>query len=97
MEYELRLTDRAFQDMRGIYEFIGAESSEVALAWFEKLVEAVESLSTYPERGTAVAGKKSVRRIIFGDKPNVYRIAYLVDKRNGVVHVLHVRHGARQE
>jgi len=33
--------------------------------------------------------------LLFGRKPNTYRIMYAVDKRNRVVNVLHIRYGAR--
>ena len=96
MEYLVKLTDRAFRDMRAIYEFIGAESSESALAWFGELTETIESLGAYPERGTTIPKMKNVRRLLFGSKPNVYGIGYFVDRKNKIVRVLHIRHGARR-
>ena len=74
MEHVVRLTERAFRDMRSIYEFIGAEQSEAALAWFKELAQAIATLKSYPERGTAIPGKRNLRRLLFGEKPNVYRI-----------------------
>jgi len=73
MEYVVRLTERAFRDMRSIYEFIGAEHSETALTWFKELVHGIATLKSYPERGTAITGKRNLRRLLVGEKPNVYR------------------------
>jgi plasmid stabilization system protein ParE len=94
MEYLVRMTERAAQDMEIIHGFIGAASSETASAWFHELPEAIYSLETYPERGIGVsAGKR--RQLLFGSKPNIYRIIYAIDKKRGAVNVLHIRHGAR--
>jgi len=80
--------------MEAIYEFIEADSSESA-AWFNKLSEAVYNLQQYPNRGTVIPENKKLRHLLFGGKPNIYRIIYAVDKRNAAVNVLHIRHGAR--
>ncbi len=97
MEYVVRLTERAFRDMRSIYEFIGAEQSEAALKWFKELAQAIATLKSYPERGTAMTGKRNLRRLLFGEKPNIYRILYVVDRKNKLARILHIRHGARNE
>ena len=94
MEYLVRMTERAAQDMEVIHEFIGAASSETAFSWFLELAEAVYSLEAYPERVTKVGGAKR-RQLLFGGKPDVYRIIYAIDKKRGAVNVLHIRHGAR--
>jgi len=97
MECLVRLTDRAFHDMRSIYEFIGAERSEAALAWFKELTQAIDTLKSYPERGTLIQRKKNLRRLLFGEEPNIYRIMYVVDRKNKLARILHVRHGARSK
>jgi plasmid stabilization system protein ParE len=81
--------------LAGIYEFIEADSSESAATWFNKLSEAVYSLEQFPKRGTVIPEDKKSRHLLFGGKPNIYRIIYAVDKRNAAVNVLHIRHGAR--
>ena len=43
MPYLVRLTDRALWDMEAIYEFIEADPSERAFAWFNDLAEAIYS------------------------------------------------------
>ena len=95
MPYLVRLADRAVRDMESIYEFIRADSSVKALAWFNELAEAVFSLERFPTRGAVVAEARKLRQLFFGEKPGIYRIIYAVDKPNRAVNVLHIRHGAR--
>jgi toxin ParE1/3/4 len=95
MPYLIRLTDRALRDMEAIYEFIKADASERAFAWFNDLAEAIYSLERFPERGAVILESKKLRHLLFGKKPSTYRIIYAVDKRNRVASILHIRHGAR--
>ncbi len=95
MEYLVRLTDRTLRDLQAIYERIQAESSDRAYAWFNGLADAIYSLSHYPDRGAHTPESKQLRHLIYGTKPDIYRIIYAVDKRNHAVDVLHIRHGAR--
>src|SRR5712664_4034353 len=95
MPYLVRLADRALRDMEAIYEFIEADASERAAAWFNELAEEIYSLERFPERGAVIPESKKLRHLLFGQKPSTYRIIYAVDKRNDVVNVLHIRHGAR--
>ena len=95
MQYLVRLTDRALRDMEAIYEFIEADASERAFAWFNDLAESIYSLERFPERGAVIRESKKLRHSLFGKKPSAYRIIYAVDKRSHVVNILHIRHGAR--
>lgn len=95
MQYLVRLTDRALRDMELLYEFIEADASEAAFAWFNELTDAISSLERYPERGAFVPETKKLRHLLFGKKRSIYRIIYSIDKRNAVVNILHIRHVAR--
>jgi toxin ParE1/3/4 len=95
MQYLVRLADRALRDMEDIYQFIEADASSQAFAWFKGLAEAVYSLERLPGRGGVAPEGKKLRHLLFGKKPHVFRIIYAVDKRNRIVNVLHIRHGAR--
>jgi len=88
-------SDRALRDMGAIYDFVEADTSQSAAAWFKQLSEAVYSLERSPERGPVISENKKLRRLFFGRKPNTYRIIYRVEKREAVVNVLHIPHGAR--
>ena|SRR5690242_5597874 len=91
MPYLVRLADRALRDMEAIYEFIDAEASESAFAWFNDLAREIYSL----ERGAVIRESKKLRHLLFGEKPSTYRIIYALDKRKRLVSVLHIRHSAR--
>jgi plasmid stabilization system protein ParE len=93
--YLVRLTDRALRDLEAIHEFIEADTSEKAFAWFNDLAAAIYSLERFSERGAVVPESKKFRQLFFGTKPTTYRVIYEVDKRNRVVNILHIRHGAR--
>ena len=95
MQYLVSLTDRALRDMELVYEFVRADSSEKAFAWFNDLAEAIYSLERYPDRGAVAPESKKLRHLLFGKKPTTYRIIYTVDKRHAAVSILHIRHGAR--
>ena len=95
MQYLVSLTDRALRDMELIYEYVQADSSERASAWFSDLAKAIYSLEKYPERGAVTPESKKLRNLLFGNKPTTYRIIYTVDKRHAAVSVVHIRHGAR--
>jgi plasmid stabilization system protein ParE len=95
MAYRVRLTERALRDMEAIYEFIEADESEKAFAWFRELAESIYSLQRFPARGTRVPERGKLRELFFGEKPNTYRVIFAVDKRKRLVTVLHIRHGAR--
>jgi hypothetical protein len=66
--------------MEAIYDFVEADTSESAAARFNGLSEAVYSLERSPERGPATPENKKLRHLIFGRKPNTYRIIYRVEK-----------------
>lgn len=95
MQYLVSLTDRALRDTEFIYEFVQADSSEKAFAWFNDLTEAIYGLERYPERGVVTPESKKLRHLLFGKKPTTHRIIYGVDKRNAAISILHIRHGAR--
>lgn len=95
MQYLVRLTGRALRDMEAIYNYIEADASKHAFAWFNRLAKAIYSLERFPSRGPVIPESKRLRHLLFGKKPYIYRIIYGVDKRNHVVNVLHIRHSVR--
>lgn len=95
MEYLVKLSSRAERDLASIFDFVGASDSERAYSWFREIEKAVSSLERHPERGSPDPNSKRRRRLFFGSRPGVYKIIYEIDRRNGVVKVFHIRHGAR--
>jgi plasmid stabilization system protein ParE len=45
MQYLVRLTDRALRDIEAVYEFIEADTSDAAFAWFNELTEFLQECS----------------------------------------------------
>jgi plasmid stabilization system protein ParE len=69
MRYLFRLADRALRDTEAIYEFIEAEASESAFAWFNNLAREIYSLERFPERGAVIPESKKLRHLLFEKKP----------------------------
>jgi plasmid stabilization system protein ParE len=68
MRYLVRLADRALRDTEAIYEFIEAEASESAFAWFNNLAREIYSLERFPERGAVRHEAKNSRSLREGDR-----------------------------
>ena len=96
MAYLVNITSRAERDFASLYEEIDAGDSEAALNWYRGLKKAVLGLEKLPNRCPATVENPLVRHLLYGRKPNVYRVIYRVREKEKQVVVLHIRHGARQ-
>ncbi len=54
------------------------------------------SLEQTPNRCPTTFESRNLRHLLYGNKPHVYRVIYRVLEDQKQVHVLHIRHGARQ-
>jgi toxin ParE1/3/4 len=97
MEYRVRIMPRAERDLSGIYEWIGAHSSNAALTWYRGLRDAIRTLRKSPGRCPPAQEHRTLRQLLYGSKPHVYRVIYRIVESQKQVDVLHIRHGARQE
>jgi plasmid stabilization system protein ParE len=97
MPYRVKVTARAAQDLDSIYQFIQAEQSQQAAKWFNGLNEALQSLSFLPHRAPTIREDSALRHLLYGSKPNVYRVIYSVDDTKRTVTILTIRHGARSK
>ncbi len=95
VEYRVRLARRAIRDLEHIYEYIHADSSSRAFAWFKDLENAVYSLRENPQRGTTTRERTELRQLLHGRKPHIYRIIYSIHEPTRAVNVVHIRHGAQ--
>jgi plasmid stabilization system protein ParE len=96
MTYRVELTAQASRNLKRIFRHINAESSPQAFAWFNDLETAILSLDEHPERSPATLENPALRHLLFGKKPNVYRVIFSIEESARVVRVVHIRHGARQ-
>ncbi len=95
MTYRVRVSAQAEQDLDRIYRYIEAETSHRAADWFNALYDALGSLAEMPQRSPMVREDPSLRHLLYGTRPHVYRAIYLIDEESASVVVLTIRHGAR--
>ena len=91
MQYRVSLTARAVKDLDSIFQFIQAEQSEKAATWFNGLNEALRSLSSLPHRAPVTPENSALRHLLYGSKPNLYRVIYFADDTKKTVTVLTIR------
>jgi plasmid stabilization system protein ParE len=98
--YRVILQPRAEGDIFAAADWIHAESksSAIALRWVRGLRAKIASLSSKPQRcpidPDSDAYGEEVRVLLHGKRHRKYRILFAI--RGNVVHVLTVRHSARQ-
>lgn len=97
MAYLVRTTSRAERDLAHLFDEVNAEHSEAALKWYRGLKEAILSLEEHPNRCPVARKKDKLRHLLYGHKPNIYRVIFRVRERQRHVEVLHIRHGARRK
>ncbi|MDI6750304.1 MAG: type II toxin-antitoxin system RelE/ParE family toxin [Rhodocyclaceae bacterium] len=89
-KYEVLLTEGAEQDLGAIYDHIAAFDCQANADYvLDRLLEVVESLSTFPERGAypkelAALGIREYRQTAF--KP--YRVIYRVMAQKVYIYVI---------
>jgi toxin ParE1/3/4 len=76
---------------------MNSSHSEAALEWYQQLKKAILSLRQEPNRCPNAPEKDRLRHLLYGHKPNIYRVIYRILEKRKCVEVLHIRHGARQE
>jgi toxin ParE1/3/4 len=60
------------------------------------LERALLTLEESPERCPVTPEDDELRHLLYGNKPHIYRVIYRALEKQKQVHVLHIRHGARQ-
>jgi plasmid stabilization system protein ParE len=98
MVYRVRQTDEAHQDLIHILQWlIKQHAGETGLRWFDRLQEAMETLSEHPQRCMLAPESKEfsfeVRQLVFGRKPHLYRVLFTIEEE--AVVILNIRHGRR--
>jgi plasmid stabilization system protein ParE len=95
--YEVIILPSAEENISEAYEWIAERDEEAAVRWYNRLIELIPSLETFPERAPLAPESKyfnrEIREIFHGRRQHKCRILFTV--REGKVYVLHVRHGAR--
>lgn len=87
----------AQQDIVEARLWLAEREPTAADRWFNSIYDTIGSLEAFPERCPFAPEskhlKEEIRQIFHGRRQHKYRILFTV--RQGEVHILHVRHGAR--
>jgi plasmid stabilization system protein ParE len=87
----------AERDIEKAYRWLSQRDAFAAIRWYNRLLDAILSLETFPERCPIAPESKyftsEIRQLLHGRRQHKYRI--LFDITDEEVRVLHVRHGAR--
>jgi toxin ParE1/3/4 len=96
MTYLLKISSRAERDLADLFQEINAERDVAASTWYWAFKQAILSLHEYPNRCPVTRRKGTLRHLLYGHKPHVYRVIFRVLEKQKCVEVLHIRHGARR-
>ena len=95
MAYLVNLTERVLRELDDIYTHIHVAESAGAARWFSRLEDTIKLLGDAPHMGKITREDKSVREIIYGNKPHLYRVLYEIDDDAKRVDILSIWHGKR--
>jgi len=89
---KLEWTEPSLLDMESIRDYISKDSEYYAAQFIGRIIEAVETLPEFPNRGRIVpeAENEAIRELLFQS----YRIMYLVETDR--ILILTVLHGSRE-
>ena len=96
--YRVVFTARARADAVKQFHFLAERSPAAAARWYTGLEKAIAKLAKMPERHPIAQDESeqvgiTLRQMLYGRRPNVYRILYSVEGDTIVLHC--VRHSAR--
>ena len=92
MEYEVIVTRTALRDLKEIRAYIARDNPSAADAFVLKLLDEVELLKTFPERGGFVVERPGARFLMV----HPYLVVYRIEGESHIVRVLRFWHGARE-
>jgi len=92
VDYRLRYTQKALNDLDEIIGRIAEDDTEAASRFGSSLLDHVELLARFPRMGGLIRKRRGVRKLVHSPTLVYYRV--LEEKK--VVEVLHLRHGARR-
>jgi plasmid stabilization system protein ParE len=99
MAFRVETSAHAESEAEAILEWLLSQhTGETGVSWFLALEDAIASLALFPERcplaPETILFPFDVRQLLYGRKPHVYRILFMIE--GDVVSVLHIRHGRRK-
>lgn len=98
MTYQVVLQRHARRDIWHSHAWIAERAPRAADRWLDKLQTEIATLEVAPERCPLVAVRHrlscDVRELLYGRKPHVFRIVFVID--GTLVRVLRIRRGQRR-
>ncbi len=95
MTYQVVVTQRAKDDLRGYYLVAAEFAPETAARWLDRFEASLQTLSTNPERCDLAPEDdlvdQTIRQFFFGKRAGRYRVLFAIE--NDKVLVLHIRRG----
>ncbi|RYG68464.1 type II toxin-antitoxin system RelE/ParE family toxin [bacterium] len=96
MAFQIRVAQRASQDVREALAYIRRGSALAANNWFRELVQLQKSLEELPERYACIPETKQLSHEYRSVTHYSHRIIYRVDPENQIVYIVRVYHAARR-
>ena len=102
MQYQIRVSRTAKSDANLAYEWTKENYSDaLAVRWFNGLVDAVNSLMTFPKRCPIATESEELgmvlHQLLYGKGSAQYRIIFSVLESESMVKVYSIWHGARDK
>lgn len=98
--YRVVFADTALDDLRETVVWISQHSRRNAQLWLQRVRAKASTLDHNPQRCPIApdddAFRGTVRQMLYGRRPNVYRILYDIRERSRTVRILRVMHAARR-
>jgi plasmid stabilization system protein ParE len=96
MKYQVIVTPEAEANITAAFEYIYQRSPMNATRWIRGLYSRIETFEEFPGRcgiaREAQQGGEDLRQFIYYS----HRIIFRIEEENGIVRILHVRHGAQR-
>lgn len=97
MNYEVRLTTQAENDLRGIFEYIAFDLQSVqnAAGQLDRLKQSIASLDQMPERFRVYENEPWRSRNLRIMPVDNYLVFYIPNHEEQIVHIMRVMYGGR--
>jgi plasmid stabilization system protein ParE len=98
MKYKVLVTESAARELDEAFDWLVERTLAHAPAWYNGLLDAINSLSEMPARCPLCPyrekGDRKTRQLVYGDKHAAYLIIFEI--RGAEVLVWHVRHASKR-
>jgi toxin ParE1/3/4 len=92
VDYRLRYTQRALNDLAKIIGYIAEDDPDAASRFGSSLLDHIELLGRFPRMGAPVRKRSEVRKLLHSP----ILVYYAANDDERVIEILHLRHGARK-